>query len=44
MEKLEVSVINQSKFELPAYQTLGAAGLDLQANIEEEICLESGTF
>lgn len=44
MEKLQVEVINRSPFALPAYQTLGAAGLDLQANLEEEIILKSGDY
>lgn len=34
---LKVKVINQSGHELPKYETHGAAGLDLKANIEEAI-------
>ena len=36
-----VKVINKSSFELPAYKTVDAAGLDLQANITESISLQS---
>jgi deoxyuridine 5''-triphosphate nucleotidohydrolase (dut) len=34
---MEVKVINKSNFELPEYATLHSAGLDLRANIEEEV-------
>ncbi|MBK6265173.1 dUTP diphosphatase [Marivirga sp. S37H4] len=36
---MEVRVINKSKHELPAYQTISAAGLDLRANLEEPVVL-----
>ncbi|MCH7415133.1 dUTP diphosphatase [Belliella sp. R4-6] len=36
---MKVKVINQSKHSLPEYQTPQSAGLDLRANIEEEIIL-----
>ena len=36
---IEVEIINQSAFELPAYATEGAAGLDIRANITEPIVL-----
>ncbi len=32
-----IKVVNQSKHPLPAYETIHAAGLDLRANIAEEI-------
>ena len=35
MEKIIVKVINKSKFDLPKYETLGSAGLDVRANIDE---------
>ena len=38
---IEVAIINQSAFELPAYATEGAAGLDVRANITEPIVLEA---
>lgn len=37
---MNIEIINKSQFELPKYKTKGAAGLDLQANIVEEITLE----
>lgn len=40
MEKIIINVINKSEFELPKYKTEGAAGLDLQANIENPIVLK----
>jgi len=36
---MEVKIVNQSKHPLPAYETLYSAGMDLRANIEEEIIL-----
>lgn len=35
-----VKVINQSKHSLPAYETLGSAGMDLRANLDESIELK----
>ena len=37
---VEVEIINQSKHALPAYETLGSAGMDLRANIEPPINLQ----
>ncbi|MGJ0846744.1 dUTP diphosphatase [Tissierella praeacuta] len=37
---MKINVINKSQFELPEYKTKGAAGLDLQANINEPIELK----
>lgn len=37
---MEIKVINQSQFDLPAYQTPQSAGLDLRANITESIVLK----
>ena len=36
---IEVAIINQSAFDLPAYATEGAAGLDIRANITDAIVL-----
>lgn len=36
---VEVQVINTSAFDLPAYETEHSAGLDLRANINEDITL-----
>ena len=38
---MQIEVINQSKHPLPSYQTIGSAGMDLYANIEQDIILES---
>lgn len=35
-----VKVINKSRFELPAYETAQAAGLDVRANIGESIVIK----
>ena len=37
---LQVKIINQSGHELPKYETHGAAGLDLKANISEAVELK----
>jgi len=37
--KLQVKVINKSKNPLPNYETIGSAGMDLRANLEEAIVL-----
>lgn len=34
---MKVKVINRSKHELPAYETVASAGLDVRANIDEAI-------
>ena len=36
---IEVEIVNQSAFELPAYATEGAAGLDIRANTTEPIVI-----
>jgi len=36
---IEVAIINQSAFELPAYATEGAAGLDVRANITDPLVI-----
>lgn len=40
-DKLIVKVINKSKHDLPHYATEGAAGLDIRANIDEPITINS---
>lgn len=37
---MKVNIVNKSKFELPSYKTEGSAGLDLRANIDDEIILK----
>lgn len=36
---MEVKIINRSKHSLPAYETLLSAGMDLRANLEEDIAI-----
>lgn len=36
---MNIKVINKSKHALPAYETIHSAGLDLKANLEEEVIL-----
>ena len=38
--KMNVQIINKSKHEIPNYETEGSAGMDLRANIEENIVLQ----
>jgi len=35
-----IQIINQSKHPLPAYETLASAGMDLRANLSENITLK----
>ncbi len=37
---MKVRIVNKSRFDLPQYATVQAAGLDLKANIEEPITLK----
>ena len=37
---MTVKIINKSKHPLPQYETLGSAGMDLRANLEESIILK----
>ena len=38
---MKVKIINKSINDLPKYETIGSAGLDLRANIESPIQLDS---
>ncbi|MEZ5084049.1 MAG: dUTP diphosphatase [Bacteroidales bacterium] len=38
---MKVKIVNQSKHDLPAYETLASAGMDLRANINEPIVIKS---
>ncbi len=40
MNKVQIQIINKSKYPLPTYQTEGSAGMDLCANIDEPILIE----
>ena len=37
---MQVKIINNSKHDLPQYETEGSAGMDLRANLEEEVVLK----
>lgn len=39
---MKVKVVNKSNHRLPEYKTVGAAGMDLKANISEPIVLKHG--
>lgn len=39
-QQLNVQIINKSKHELPHYETIASAGMDLRANISESITLK----
>jgi dUTP pyrophosphatase len=41
MAKIKVKVINQSSNPLPEYTTDGAAGMDIRANLEQSVVLQS---
>jgi len=36
---MKVRIVNKSKHQLPAYETLHSAGMDLRANIDEPVTL-----
>lgn len=37
---MKIKIMNKSKFSLPKYETKGASGIDLLANIEDNILLK----
>ncbi|MDP3313870.1 dUTP diphosphatase [Lutibacter sp.] len=37
---MKIEIINNSKHELPSYETIASAGMDLRANIDEAITLK----
>ena len=37
---MEIKIINKSQHELPNYETIASAGMDLRANIQEPITLQ----
>lgn len=41
---MEVKVIRMNETELPKYETVGSAGMDVRANIKEPITLEAGAI
>jgi dUTP pyrophosphatase len=40
MGKVTVKIVNNSKHELPKYETKGSAGMDLRANLNEAITIK----
>ncbi len=40
MQKIDINIVNTSTNPLPAYATAGAAGMDLRANLQEQIMLQ----
>lgn len=40
MEKIQVKIINRSPNPLPGYETEGAAGMDIRANLAEPVVLQ----
>jgi len=42
MKKMKVKIVNHSKHPLPEYKTDMSSGMDLKANIENEIILNPG--
>lgn len=40
MDRIKVKIINRSHHELPAYETPGAAGMDVRAFLQEPIVLK----
>ena len=39
METVSIQIINNSSNTLPAYETIGSAGMDIRANLEEPVKL-----
>jgi len=40
VEKIQVKIINRSSNPLPSYETEGAAGMDIRANLAEPVVLQ----
>ena len=39
MQSIEIHIINNSSNNLPAYETIGASGMDVRANLQEPVKL-----
>ena len=37
---MNIRIVNQSKHQLPAYETIASAGMDLRANLEENLSIK----
>lgn len=42
MKKIKIEIINKSKYPIPEYATIGSAGADLYANIDEDVTVNMG--
>lgn len=38
---MKIKIVNRSAYDLPSYETLASAGMDLRANISEAVTLQS---
>lgn len=41
---MQIKVIRMNETELPKYETIGSAGMDVRANIKEPVTLEAGAI
>lgn len=41
---MKIEVVNKSKHALPEHKTIGSAGVDLRANLDEPVVLNPGDF
>ncbi|WP_300453018.1 dUTP diphosphatase [Fusobacterium sp.] len=41
---MKIKVIRMNETELPKYETIGSAGMDVRANIKESVILEAGAI
>ena len=41
---MQIKVIRMNGIELPKYETIGSAGMDVRANIKEPVTLEAGAI
>ena len=39
---MKIGIINKSKHPVPTYKTTGSSGMDIRANIEQDVFLKSG--
>lgn len=39
-----IKIINKSKNEIPKYQTVNSAGVDIRASLDEDLVLKAGEF
>ena len=41
MQHIAINIVNKSNNELPAYATAGSAGMDIRANLDQPVLLQS---